>query len=50
MASPDMMGKEFDEELIINEELEGLKNPFEDKIDHEEDKTAFEIALVNTRN
>ena len=50
MASPDMMGKEFEEEQIIKEELEGIKNPFEEKLDHEEDKTAFEIALVNTRN
>ena len=25
MASPDMMGKEFEEEQIIKEELEGIK-------------------------
>lgn len=50
MASPDMMGKEFEDEEMIKQELEGLKDPFEEKYDHKEDKTAFEVALVNTRN
>ena len=47
---PDMMGKDYDESEIIREGIEARKDPFEHKVDHKEDKTAFEIALINKRN
>lgn len=50
MLPPEMMGKEYDEQESIREELEARRNPFTDKKDHKEDLTRFEISLVNVEN
>jgi len=50
MLPPEMMGKDYDENELLKEEIEARKNPFEDKMDHKEDITRFEISLVNTKN
>ncbi len=50
MLPPEMMGKEYDEHETIKEELEARRNPFEDKMDHKEDLTRFEISLVSVEN
>ena len=50
MAPPDMMGKEFDEDEMMKEEMEGQKHLFAHKYDHKDDKTPFEITLVNKEN
>lgn len=47
MVPPNMMGKEFDEENIMQEEIEARRNPLKDVLDNEDDHTCFEISIVN---
>ena len=37
MTPPDMNTSEYDEQQILREEMEAMKNPLEDKYDHKED-------------
>lgn len=50
MVPPNMMGEEFNEENIIQEELEERKDPFKQILDHKEDNTCFDISIVNKQD
>ena len=50
LMPPDMQTKEYDEEEILKEEIEGSKPLFQDKQDHKEDKTPFQITLIDKQN
>jgi hypothetical protein len=45
-----MMGPEFDENNMRKEYKEAMKNPAEHLIDDPDDKTLFEIAVINRKN
>lgn len=45
-----MMGNEFDEDQLIKEEIEARRDNRKTVMDHEDDKTCFEIAIVNKRD
>jgi hypothetical protein len=50
MVAPNMMGPEFEEEYLVKEELEARRDKAKPFYDHVEDKTCFEIAIVNKAN
>ena len=50
LVPPDMMGKEYDEEEIIREEMEARKDHLSEKLDHKEDTSNFEVSLVDIDN
>lgn len=50
MLPPDFDLPEFDEENIKKEYDEANKNPIDKISDHEDDKTSFEINIINKRN
>jgi len=35
---------------MLREEIEARKDPYRDKLDHKEDRTRFDISIVNTDN
>ena len=45
-----MVGKEWEEEEIIREELERKINPLDAVYDDPDDELSFEIAVVNKQN
>lgn len=47
MVPPNMMGREFDDDYIMREDMEDKRNPVEAVVDHEDDRTIFDITLVN---
>lgn len=47
MVPPNMMGREFDDDYIMKEDIEEKRNPVERVVDHEDDRTLFDITMVN---
>lgn len=47
MVPPNMMGREFDDDYIMKEDIEEKRNPIERVVDHEDDRTLFDITMVN---
>jgi hypothetical protein len=47
MVPPNMMGREYDDDYIMKEDIEERRNPIESVADHEEDQTIFDLTMVN---
>ena len=41
------MGREYDDDYIMKEDIEERRNPIESVADHEEDQTIFDLTMVN---
>jgi len=52
LVSPSMMGKEYEEEEMMREDLENRKNHLDRAglLDDPDDQTHFEISIVNKYN
>ena len=50
MVPPNMMGREFDEEEIMKEELEARRDKRKSIMDHVDDRTNFEISIINKKD
>ena len=50
MVPPNMMGREFDEDEIMKEELEARRDKRKAVMDHVDDRTNFEISIINKKD
>ena len=50
MVPPHMMGGEYDEDSVIQEEMEARRYKLKPFVDHDDDQTLFEISIVNRSN
>ena len=50
ITPPNMVGTEYDEDELMRAEIEGRRDPVAEEYDPEDDKTFFEISIVNRNN